>query len=195
MRCIVGIHQKLVICYIICCVVSGIHGRELFSRNLRQQGHHYLEHSRTLEALGLGNGRRPDDYSPCGGVIGCGLINITESGKRKRSSHDFDKLPLRKNMINSRSLLNQIIQKQIPLDMANKYSFYKKPTNSWNGKQNIDRKTDKRNPTQFISLENLYKGLRNMRHPSILHPELTRKDQNYLIYSTSKKSDVIEKLS
>ena len=50
-----------------------------FYRNLRQQGHHYLEHSRTLEALfGLANRRRIDDYSPCGGVIGCGLINITK---------------------------------------------------------------------------------------------------------------------
>ena len=84
------------------------------------------------------------------------------SGKRKRSSQDFNKLPLRKNIINSRALLNEIIQKQIPLDMTNSYSLYQKPANPWNGKQNNDRKTNKRIPAKFNSLENLYKVLRNM---------------------------------
>lgn len=84
------------------------------------------------------------------------------SGKRKRSSHDFDKLPMRKNIVNSRALLNQINQEQVPLDMTNKHSFYDKLTSYWNGKQNNDRKTDKRNAAKFISLEKLYTVLRNM---------------------------------
>jgi hypothetical protein len=69
---------------------------------------------------------------------------------------------MRKNIVKSRALLNQTNQEQVPLDMTNKHSFYDKLTSYWNGKQNNDRKTDKRNAAKFISLEKLYTVLRNM---------------------------------
>ncbi|VDI63758.1 Hypothetical predicted protein [Mytilus galloprovincialis] len=73
---------KLLGIAILCCLLNGLSTQKIFSRARRQMSERWLDHYRTLVALHALNAT---DYRVCGNIIGCGLVDIEKSGKRKRS--------------------------------------------------------------------------------------------------------------
>ncbi|XP_063398931.1 uncharacterized protein LOC134683550 [Mytilus trossulus] len=73
---------KLLGIAILGCFLNGLSSQKIFPRARRQMSERWLDHYRTLVALHALNAT---DYRVCGNVIGCGLVDIEKSGKRKRS--------------------------------------------------------------------------------------------------------------
>ncbi|CAC5417208.1 unnamed protein product [Mytilus coruscus] len=158
---------KLLGIAIMCCLLNGLSTQKIFPRARRQMSELWLDHYRTLVAL---NALNATDYRVCGNVIGCGLVDIVKSGKRKRSNPAvdqfvFERLKSRKGLQKrgEESMKNDIYQDVLSIMRKNRNVFETLPNAQVNNEQNkrsfLDRLTAKNIPYLDRNLHSSYNQL------------------------------------
>lgn len=158
---------KLLGIAIMCCLLNGLSTQKIFTRARRQMSERWLDHYRTLVALHALNAT---DYRVCGNIIGCGLVDIEKSGKRKRSNPPvdqlvFERLQTRKDLQQrgGERMKKDIYQDLLSVIRKNRNIIETIPNAQVNSEQNkrsfLDRLTAKNIPHLYRNSHSGYKQL------------------------------------